>query len=276
MSIKQLGLACSWMSTRILDISGVKVLVNCDDGKSDYIVDVSEVFSSIAKKYPVEKRIYVATEPTPYLPGIPDQINDFYKKAIMGWHECFKKYQQFKQFEFGTSWVTWETSIENKRFGISGVFSGKNDSRFPGYALRKEIIARQNEIKIPGIIYSPVGYWNGQVFKYPIESKKPTFDWMFHLSVENIPERGYFSEKLIDALVSYCIPVYFGDPDIGNTFDINGFIILDRNNWVNQINNLTEQDFISRKEFAKKNFDIAQKYRGLENNICKQIISKIN
>lgn len=44
--------------------------------------------------------------------------------------------------------------------------------------------------------------------------------------VENVRQRNYFSEKLIDALLTRTVPVYWGCPNIGDYFDSAGFVLI--------------------------------------------------
>ncbi len=53
-------------------------------------------------------------------------------------------------------------------------------------------------------------------------------DFQFHLAIENSRQENYFTEKLMDCLVSKTIPIYYGCPNIGEYFDTNGWILLEK------------------------------------------------
>jgi hypothetical protein len=53
-------------------------------------------------------------------------------------------------------------------------------------------------------------------------------DFQFHLAIENSRQENYFTEKLIDCLVSKTIPIYYGCPNIEEYFDTDGWIILEK------------------------------------------------
>jgi hypothetical protein len=51
-------------------------------------------------------------------------------------------------------------------------------------------------------------------------------DYMFSIVIENDKYETYFTEKLTDAFVTGTIPVYWGAPDIGKVFNMDGIIEL--------------------------------------------------
>jgi hypothetical protein len=84
---------------------------------------------------------------------------------------------------------------------------------------------------------------------------------MFNISIENLQHTNWFTEKLIDVLRTGTVPIYWGCPNIGDFFNIKGFIIVNSlEDIVNVVNNLTEDDYTSRLEYIKENFDKALQY----------------
>lgn len=58
-------------------------------------------------------------------------------------------------------------------------------------------------------------------------SKMPLFEtFQFSIVIENNREKNYFTEKLIDCVVTKTIPIYWGCPNIGDYFDTSGWILL--------------------------------------------------
>ena len=81
---------------------------------------------------------------------------------------------------------------------------------------------------------------------------------MFSLILENNDQENYFTEKIQDCLINCTIPIFWGCKNIGNFFNIKGFIIFENIDDVfNIINNLTPDDYYSRIEYIKENFNIA-------------------
>lgn len=52
--------------------------------------------------------------------------------------------------------------------------------------------------------------------------------FQFHLAIENSRQDNYFTEKLVDCLISKTIPIYYGCPNIGSYFDTSGWIVLEQ------------------------------------------------
>jgi len=51
--------------------------------------------------------------------------------------------------------------------------------------------------------------------------------YRFTVVIENIRSPGYFTEKLVDAALCRCVPLYWGDPEIESWFDPRGMILCD-------------------------------------------------
>ena len=49
-------------------------------------------------------------------------------------------------------------------------------------------------------------------------------DYKFNIAFENSSYPGYATEKIMEALVTNTIPIYWGDPNIGNDFNTKAFI----------------------------------------------------
>ena len=49
-------------------------------------------------------------------------------------------------------------------------------------------------------------------------------NYKFNIAFENSSHPGYATEKLMEALITNTIPIYWGDPMIGNDFNTNAFI----------------------------------------------------
>ncbi|MEN6568998.1 MAG: hypothetical protein ABFC18_03195 [Rikenellaceae bacterium] len=119
-----------------------------------------------------------------------------------------------------------------KKFGVSIVMTNRNVA--PGHPLRHELYERRKEIKIPFDIYR--GTWNQfeptedtlPMPPWPNRKEKVmVFDCMFHVCIEGFKNEYYFSEKLIDCLITKTIPIYWGCTIIDQYFNRNGMIFVD-------------------------------------------------
>jgi hypothetical protein len=58
--------------------------------------------------------------------------------------------------------------------------------------------------------------------------------YMFSIVIENSRQIHYFTEKIIDCLLTKTIPIYYGCPNISDYFDTSGWIILETRDGQNQ------------------------------------------
>ena len=86
-------------------------------------------------------------------------------------------------------------------------------------------------------------------------------DYRYHFAIENSKRDFYFTEKLIDPLMTGTIPIYWGCPSIGNFFNTDGFIIFnDLYDLKEKLKLCTPEYYENKKAAIKENFDIAQNY----------------
>ena len=140
--------------------------------------------------------------------------------------------------------------LKEKRFSVSYVVGGKNDPAMEGYELRHEVWRKRNRITIPKEFYlsgnapnfhtfipwDEVDYTNELVLG---DSKKPLFDSMFHIAIENTSIKNYFSEKLLDCFQTKTVPIYYGCMNICEYFNTNGILEVKNVNdiiaWCNEL-----------------------------------------
>ena len=178
--------------------------------------------------------------------------------------------------------------LEEKRFSVSYVVGGKNDPAMEGYELRHEVWRKRNRITIPKEFYlsgnapnfhtfvpwDEVDYTNELVLG---DSKKPLFDSMFHIAIENTLINNYFTEKIIDCFLSRTVPIYYGDKNIGNHFNSNGIIEV---NSVNEIIGICNRLDISVYErmlpLLNDNYESALEYQDYNVRIRNEILKYID
>ena len=97
-----------------------------------------------------------------------------------------------------------------------------------GYSLRHAIWSRRRDIparlKFYASTRSPI--LGEQLL--PRDDKIHLFTSMYSVAVESSSETNYFTEKLIDCLITKTIPVYWGCPNISDFFDTSYWIHPDR------------------------------------------------
>jgi len=86
-------------------------------------------------------------------------------------------------------------------------------------------------------------------------------DFAFSLAIENHNQQNYFSEKLMDCLLTGTIPIYSGCLDIGRYFNVDGMILFDTAEEAkNIINNLNLGEYSDKIDAVRENFELAKKY----------------
>lgn len=117
---------------------------------------------------------------------------------------------------FGCSWIKPEDQIlYSKSKNISIIASNKKQTY--GHILRHNVInSFDSDIDVFGRGWNPL--------EYKLDGLK---DYRFSIVIENCKRDYWFTEKLIDCLVTGTVPIYWGCPSIGDFFDTRGFIIFD-------------------------------------------------
>jgi hypothetical protein len=119
-------------------------------------------------------------------------------------------------FPYGTTWVPeWRELPRIKSRHCSLIASAKRDTE--GHRLRHAMAdwvqSTGQDVDVMGRGYVP--------FDTKAEGLAP---YRFSVVIENVRERNYFSEKLVDAVLCNTVPIYWGCPNIGDFIDTSGII----------------------------------------------------
>lgn len=272
----ELCISCGWWvvpeyTHTLKDGRVVHCTINNIHAAAEWCLDLTDPFTRIGSYYPKNKRLFMTSEPDTYTGYNINSLRECYSHIWTHQERLLNALPDMTTlFTYTVPWVHWDP--KPPKFGIGAVFSPKNNPRFSGYAIRKKIIDSEGQIKIDGMIYSNKGSWKGNTFKYPLETKERAFDWMFHLAIENCQEKNYFTEKIIDCFLCRCVPVYYGDPNIGRTFNTDGIIRLNTDNPIDQINALTPEDYTCKRDAIEDNYQRAVRFRDKFGNVLEEIV----
>lgn len=176
-------------------------------------------------------------------------------------------------FEFGTTWIK-DYQFPTKEFSISALVGGKLMA--DGHYLRQEVLTHRGNITVPKNFYISSHFpprTSSLDLKVLENNKTPLFDSQFHICIENTKRLNWFTEKLIDCMITKTIPIYWGCPNIGDWFNLDGMLIVNNLEDIITISNsLTEDTYNQKLEAVKQNYEIA---KGLA-NIDERLITKIN
>jgi len=99
---------------------------------------------------------------------------------------------------------------------------------------------------------------------------------MYSIEIENGQFDGYFSEKLIDCFLTGTVPIYCGDPTIGQIFDTEGMLSFNSIDELEVILNsdLSQERYHSMKDAISNNFYTAHNYLNPQNFIKAALVER--
>jgi hypothetical protein len=121
----------------------------------------------------------------------------------------------------------------------------------------------------------------GETPVYPFPYKNNLFvNVGFHIAIENVRKNNWFTEKLIDCFVTKTLPIYWGAPNIGEYFNINGILVCNNvDDIIREANNISMEIYNSKLDAIEENYKIAQKYNqfitSIEGRLEQVIMEKI-
>lgn len=249
----------------------------------DFDCKVSISVDTLAYDKEADYKILFLAEPLAILPTVnEDALRDSYEfdKIYTYDQSILDKYPQAELFEFGSSWLDFKDLKVSKTNNISFVTSSKNQT--VGHQLRLDIFEMLKSIDI----LNGLRYYAHISSKYSHDKSKeiPSFhqrrnDFFetakFHIAVENSQQRNYFTEKVIDCFASKTVPIYYGCPNIGDWFSMDGIITFqDLDELAVIIRHLDADSYSSRLKAVERNYEIAKQFHG-DNDIAPRLTRKI-
>jgi len=190
------------------------------------------------------------------------KLHDNFKYILTYDKELLDMGKNFCFIPSGGTWIKPEDrKLWDKNKMVSIIASGKKMLR--GHKLRHDVITQ----------YSPHLDVMGNGYKsipLKIDGLK---DYRFSVVIENCKRDYYFTEKLIDCLLTGTVPIYWGCPSIGDFFNIKGMIVVENLEEIGEsLNKLTPELYESMKSYLLENFNKARQYNLPENFIYKNLI----
>lgn len=180
-------------------------------------------------------------------------------------------------FEFGSTWIN-DYDYPEKTFEVSTLVGFKRQT--VGHNLRHQLWLKQGEITTPKKFFISrhsnglININNNQILG---EKKDPLFNSQFHIVIENVNRKYWFTEKLIDTIKTKTVPIYLGCPNINEYFNTDGMIIVNNvEEIINVCNSLTETDYIKRLPILEENYEKGKKFENLQERVKNKIIELIN
>lgn len=177
-------------------------------------------------------------------------------------------------FEFGTTWIKEPYSFTKKKFEVSTLVGGKLMA--PGHHLRQKLWYKENKIKTPKRFFIS-GNMHGNLQNFnnnPLlgNKKEPLFNSQFHIVIENVKRKNWFTEKLIDCLYTKTVPIYYGCPNIENYFDTDGmFLVNSVDEIISVCNSLDENTYLEKLKYVEKNYELSKEFVNIKARLKKTI-----
>lgn len=168
-------------------------------------------------------------------------------------------------FPCGGTWVPeWQEIDMTKHAMCSLIASSKKKQS--GHKLRHDLVRWSHEtgqaIDVMGRGYKP--------FAKKSEGLAP---FRYSIVIENTREKGYFTEKLIDALLCNTVPIYWGCPNIADFFDPKAMMVCqDMTDIQCAIKNMSESDYVSRLPALTAARDVAVGYMDFYERAAKTLL----
>lgn len=222
------------------------------------------------------KNILVVNEPNEYF-GLHDWAitNRSRFSVILTWSaKILNNCPNAKYMAFGDSWLKpdqYEKEYE-KTFHIAHL-CGKLKLTY-GHMMRHEILFRKNEIKHPVDFYHTIGN------RHDIENARIGKEQVFApagfgICIENVSNKGWFTEKILDCFLLRTIPIYWGCSDIHDYFDSSGIIKFENvDDAIEKINALTPDFYADRLSVIEKNYELAKNYLNFPQRIHNTLVEQ--
>lgn len=180
---------------------------------------------------------------------------------ILTWHkEHLATLPQARLFVPATPWLLpaeWLQFHGAKKPGLGFLRGSKR--RTEGHQLRHAVWDAREQLSQSCPV--PVNFIAGGVSR---DERNQQFVNQFVLVIENSRHENYFTEKLLDAMLARCIPIYWGCKNLGDFFDVHG--VIEVSGGVSEVLEaccgLQQGDYDSRHGALEANLKRASRYAG--------------
>ncbi len=168
----------------------------------------------------------------------------------------------------GTTWVPeWRDLDTSKSRMCSLIASAKRDSE--GHKLRHAVAdwARENgqPVDILGRGYIP--------FEAKSEGLAP---YRYSIVIENVRERNYFSEKLIDSILCETVPIYWGCPNLRDFMPVDGVVECRSEAEIRTaVAAMSEIEYAARLPALRALQPVAESYCGFEMRAARALLASL-
>jgi len=188
---------------------------------------------------------------------------DSYKVVVTHDKEFVKAVKNGVHSPFGGTWIKptdWRAFKKDKLISI--IASNKKITR--GHQLR-HVAAK----------LIPEDHRFGSAFKEIDNKIEALRDYKFSITIENEIISGYFTEKIVDCLITGTVPIYWGSESISEFFDDRGIIrfeTLEELQVIVENENALKQFYEDHLEIIMSNSKKARRYASVDENFLNSLV----
>ncbi|CAE7910811.1 unnamed protein product [Symbiodinium sp. KB8] len=176
------------------------------------VLSISATESAVPAELRVNRRSVLIVQEPPDVKQL--QLEGF--DLVLTWQQQHLELRQSRFFVPATPWLLpaeWPRFL-SKKPGLGFLRGSK--SQTAGHRLRHRIWEAREQLQ--SVCEVPLEFLQGGGISR--DERNIQFFNQFVLVIENSRHENYFSEKLLDALLTQSMPVYWGCPNIGDFFDV--------------------------------------------------------
>lgn len=202
---------------------GIKYVLTHGDDYTHAVI-INTAMPVIKDGVPKENVIGVAYEPPVFLNASQEFVNyarKYISKYFIGSNNGLPPDLFIEKYSYMFYDSSLMSSIKPKSKVMSIIFSNKTVEVGHSYRhqLVREIIKYTNfPVDVYGIGCRYYTHLKDARFKGEFHGSEPYSEYLFHITIENVSIPEYFSEKILNALVSMTVPIYWGCKNIDNYF----------------------------------------------------------
>ncbi|MCQ0094034.1 glycosyltransferase family 10 domain-containing protein [Roseovarius sp. M141] len=122
-------------------------------------------------------------------------------------------------FPFGSTWVPGWRDLDTTKTRMTSLIASSKRSQ-EGHVLRHAVVdwAADSGLDLDVM---------GRGYKPFVDKSEGLAPYRYSVVIENVRDKNYFTEKLIDAILCRTVPIYWGCPNIGDFFDTSAMVICE-------------------------------------------------
>lgn len=216
--------------------------------------------------------------PHPEVFALLNEHPDWYNHLLTYDESIIAGNPKAKMFIGSCTWIKNYTFVQ-KKFCVSALIGAKNRPEMEGYALRHQLWRAKDQITVPIDFYlsshsrwPEADYTNNKVLG---DSKFPLYDSQFHITIENTSMNNLIVNRLIDCFQTKTVPIYYGCPNLGKYFNMDGVIMVNNlKDIITACNRLTPNTYNSMIPAIEDNYDRSHTWCSYE-TMVKDVILKL-